>query len=393
MQQNAKLSKTAAIQIIKSENHNFFKMYFTYVLDCFASLATTIGVILLLLAFVHPSLHAVTIGSDTAPSRLNTQQTLNTGDRVASFPALYGGLALSSLTVTATWDCVFGLGGPLAMNSGTLLLNTDLTLCNNSTIVTMGGFNGQNHLLSLAPTNSYIHTSNTIGAPCTISNLTMALAADVYMQNCHITFNGNNTIEGGGFNLTLLPTATLILASNATLQLKDITINGMSNTTLYATSVTTTLILNNATINLSNNYTFSNGSLEIYNDVLITGSSFGIYYSSSLACTIQPFSQLMIDLGVTFSYVPIPTTNTGFSFVNKTSQFYLRGGIFYVGVQGLYLLKGTMLVDKTSYFVSATTGTITTLGDGANPSSDFTLNILPAATLNIVQGFLTFYNV
>jgi hypothetical protein len=350
-------------------------------------------VIFFLLLMLQDPLQGVTIGSDAAPSRLNTQQTLNTGDRVATFPALYGGLALSSLTVTATWDCIFPLGGPLAMNSGTLLLNSDLTLNNNSTITTIGGFIGQNHTLSLAPTNTYINQSTTIGAPCTISNLNINLASDVYLQNCNITFMGNTIINGYGSTLTLLPTATLILGANASLEFKGITINGMSNSTFYASALTSTFILDNTTINLSNNYTFSLGSLEIYNDVLITGSGFGIYYSSPAQCTIESFSQLMIDNGVTFSYVPSNSSNTGFSFVDATSQFYLSGGIFYVGSQGLYLLRGRMLVDKTSYLVAATGGTITTMGDGANAGNDFTLNILPAATLTIVQGYLTYYNV
>lgn len=338
-------------------------------------------------------LWGVTIGSDSAPSRLNTQQTLNTGDRVATFPFLYAGLALSSLSVTATWDCVFPLGGSLAMNSGTLLLNTDLCLGDNSAIISIGGFIGQNHVLSLAPTNTYISISSTAGAPCTISNLNIQLSSDVYLQNCHITFTGNSMINGNGSVLTLLPTATLIVGANASLTLKDITINGMSNNTLYTSSTTSTFILNNTTINLSNQYTFSQGSMEIYNDVLITGSSFGVFYSSPSPCTIESFSQFMLDLGVTFSYVPSNSSNTNFTFVNNTSQLYLRGGILYIGSQGLYLLRGTMFVDKTSYFVAATTGTITTMGDGANASNDFTLNILPAAVLNIVQGYLTYYNV
>lgn len=350
---------------------------------------------ILILIYWCTSIQAITIGSDTTPSRLNTQQTLSTGDRVATFPALYGGLALSSLSVTATWDCVFPLGGPLAMNSGTLLLNTDLTLNNNSTIISFGGFIGRNHILSLGATTTYIGTSSTPGASCTISNLNIQLASDVYVQNCHLIFTGTNLINGGGSAFTLLPTATLVLAANASLAFKNITINGMSINTLYGSSTTSTFIFNNATINLSNNYTFSTGRFEIYNDVLITGSGFGINYSSTGASFIASQGELMLDLGVTFSYVPTNAAQNLFNFIDSTGQLYLRGGIFYTGSGGIQFLKGSILIDKQSYFINAGSGQSTgiILGDNVNASNDVTLNILPASTLNVTQGFLVNQNV
>lgn len=352
-------------------------------------------VISILLLMTWGPLWGVTIGSDTVPSRLNTVQTLNTGDRVASFPFLYAGLTLSSLTVTATWDCVFPLGGPLTMNSGTLLLNTDLFLDDNSSIISMGGFIGQNHVFGLSATNTFLHASTTAGAPCTISNLTLELGNDATLQNCHLIFTGTNMINGYGSELTLLPTATLILASNSTLQFRNITLNGMSINTLYASTTTSTFIFNNATINLSNNYTFSTGRFEIYNQVLISGNGFGITYSSTGESFIGSHGQLMLDNGVTFSYMPTNAATNLFSFVDNTSMLYLRGGIFYTGSGGINFLKGIIMIDKNSYFINAGTGQSTgiILGDNANASNDATLDVLPAAVLNVTRGFLVDQNV
>jgi hypothetical protein len=350
---------------------------------------------ILFFLIVGAPLLGVTIGSDTAPSRIYTLQTLNTGDRVASFPFLFGGLTLSSLTVTATWDCVFPLGSQLAMNSGTLLLNTDLFLADNSSIASMGGFIGQNHVFGLSSTNTYIHASTTAGAPSTISNLTIELGTDTILQNCHLLFTGTNMINGYGSALTLLPTATLILGTNATLQFRNITLNGMSINTLYASTTTSTFIFNNTTINLSNNYTFSTGRFEIYNDVLITGNGFGVNYSSTGASFIASHGQLMLDQGVTFSYVPSNAATNLFTFADRTAQLYLRGGIFYTGAGGIQFLKGNILIGKQSYFFNAGTGSATgiILGDGATASNDPNLDILPAAVLNVPQGYLVYNNV
>jgi hypothetical protein len=350
---------------------------------------------LLIIFLWYMPVFAVTIGSDTAVNRFYTQQILGTGDRVASFAALYGGVGLTSLTTTATWDSVFALGGPLSLNNGTMLLNTDLLLDNNSIFFSVGSITGQNHQLSLAPTNSLIHTSTATSQRCIISNLNIFLNTDALMRNCFITFTGTNIINGQGAALTLLPTATLILGTNATLQFRNITINGMTPRTLYASTNTSTFMFNNTTINLSSNYTFTIGRFEVYNEVMITGSGFGINYSSTGASFVASAAQLLLDQGVTFSYVPTNASQNLFTFADSTAQLYLRGGIFYTGSGGINFLKGTIMVDKQSYFLNAgaTAAAGIILGDGANAVNNAVLDLLPAAVLNVSQGFLVDKNV
>lgn len=338
---------------------------------------------------------AITIGSDTTVNRFYTQQILGTGDRVASFAALYGGVGLTSSVVTATWDAVFAMGGPLSLNNGTILLNTDLFFENNAYVFSVGSITGQNHQWNLAPTSSFIHTSTATSQRCTISNLNIFLNSDVYLRNCYITFTGRNMINGQGLTMNLLPTATLILAPNATLNLKNLTINGANISTLYASSTTSTFIFNNTSINLSSNYTFSTGRFEIYNDVLITGSGFGINYSSTGASFIGNNGTLILDQGVTFSYVPSNASNSLLSFIDNTGKLFLRGSILYTGTGGLQLLKGSIMVDKQATMIntaiSATNGII--LGDGISTNNNVEINFFPAAVLNVIQGFLVNKNV
>lgn len=345
--------------------------------------------------FVPNALLAVTIGSDTAVNRFNTQQLLATGDRVASFAALYGGLALTSFSVTATWDSVFSLAGRLNLNSGTLLLGTDLILSNNSDFFQVGSIAGQNHWCELAATNSFIHTSTATSRNCIISNLALFLNADTYLRNCNITFSGNCMINGQGWSLNFLPTATIGLATNSTLMFKNIIINGMRPSRLFGATNTSTFIFDDAVINLDSNYSFSSGRFEVYDDLLITGSGFGIRYSSTGAILVGQSSRLILDQGVTFSYVPADASRNLLLFNDNSSELFLRGGIFYTGSGGINLQKGKLTVEKESYLLNtgASTASGITLGDGVASINNMFFNLLPAASVILLQGFLVYKNV
>lgn len=340
------------------------------------------------------SLFGINIGSDSSVNRFDTQQILNNGDRVASFAALYGGVGCASSIVTGIWDSVFPMGGPLSLNNGTLVLNSDLFFENNAYVFSVGNITGQNHQWSLASTSTVIQASATSGN-CTISNLNIFLNSDVYIRNCYITFTGNNMINGQGLTMNLLSTATIILGSNATLHLKNITINGMRANRMYASSTTSTFIFNNTTINLDADYSFSTGRFEIYNDVLITGSGFGVNYSSTGASFIGTNGRLILDQGVTFSYMPSNLSNSLLNFTDNSGELFLRGGILYAGSGGLQLLKGTLSIDKQSKIIntgaSSANGII--LGDGINATNNMHIRLFPAAVLNVLQGFLVNKNV
>lgn len=116
--------------------------------------------------------YAVTIGSDTAVNRFYTQQTLFSGDRVASFAALNGGFSLFGQGTTAVWDSFFPVSGQIALNAGHLILNTDLLLNNISSISTLGKITGQFHTISLCQTSTFIITESNITSNCTVNFLT-----------------------------------------------------------------------------------------------------------------------------------------------------------------------------------------------------------------------------
>jgi len=111
------------------------------------------------------------IGSDTTVNRFNTQQTLFTGFRVASFAALQGGFDIFGSLSQATFDSFFGVSGSVALNSGTLILNRDLILQDNCVFNTIGNIVGNGHVLELAASVTLIQASPLAASNCIVTPL------------------------------------------------------------------------------------------------------------------------------------------------------------------------------------------------------------------------------
>ncbi len=92
---------------------------------------------------------AVDIGSDTAVTRFNTQQTVNDGDRIAGFAALEGGFVLADSAVTGFFDSFFSVSGDIDLRGGTLVLLRDLIFSNNVRLRNLGNVVGNNHTLDV----------------------------------------------------------------------------------------------------------------------------------------------------------------------------------------------------------------------------------------------------
>lgn len=107
----------------------------------------------ILLIFFPLNLVAVDIGSDTAPTRFNTTVTINDGDRIAGFAALYEGFEFLDAAVTATFDSFFPVYGTISLTGGTLVLNKDLFLRNILDFGFLGNIIGNNHVLQFPPTD------------------------------------------------------------------------------------------------------------------------------------------------------------------------------------------------------------------------------------------------
>jgi hypothetical protein len=104
-----------------------------------------------ILLVVSAQIFCVDIGSDTAVTRFNTKQALNTGDRVAGFAALAAGFRIANRDAVCTWDCFFPATGDIGLSHGTLILNRDLVCYDITSIKELGNINAQFHNIDLSP--------------------------------------------------------------------------------------------------------------------------------------------------------------------------------------------------------------------------------------------------
>lgn len=229
----------------------------------------------------------------------------------------------------------------------------------------------------------------------TVSNVTIIFNNDVILQNCCLNFVENCEIHGQGFLLDMQNTATIAVGSNATLTIKDLTINGVNLNNIRCVDGTAKLILNNVIFNLTNNYNFSAGSFTVIGDFLIKGNNKTFSYLTDQTSVISQYSSLIIDSTNTFLYGPSSNTRSLLSFQDATSQLVLQSATFATTTTGIALLKGTMLIDGISYLTpsSSLLASPITFGNGVQSNNNMTINVLPAAQLIVSAGVVENKNV
>ncbi len=333
-------------------------------------------------------LFAADIGSDILVTRFDTQQTVNNGDRIASFAALAAGFALANSAVIGTFDSFFAVEGNIAFSGGSLILDNDLILHNESQITNFGTIIGNNHVLSLSKNISLVPTTSS--SQCfEWGNLQVCLNCNLMFQDCCITFTGNSTLDGRGNCLTIKPTCTIRIAPNASLLMKNIIIQGVQTGRIVPLDSTSTLSLKSVEWVLDQNYSFTQGHFDVLKQFKISGRNKAFSYESDQVSTIGKNATLQLDAAVTFSYQPA-TGEDRIQLLDTTSILFLKGATLHASNVGLQLEKGILQVDRESFLSSDGTNFTTgiKLGDGAVAANNISLDILPAAQLKITQGFV-----
>ncbi len=330
-------------------------------------------------------LKAVTIGSDSAVQRFPTQQTLNTGDRVAGFAALDGGFALAT-NATATFDAFFPVSGNVALNGGVILLYEDLYFENLVSFMGTGTISGNGHMLAFSPSQSVL-----TGTCTTFANVNWELNGDITLLGNCLVLSGNTVVNGNGNLININPTASIQIDRGANVLFENVSVRNIHTGQLLCLDTLGTITFQNAQLVLDGDYTFTNGHIEVFNQLLITGNGHSFIYTSTQTSLVWNNATLTLDDSVTFSYML--TSTTGLTFVDNTSQLFLNNAIF-ATVAGIAFQKGGLIVDGNSLLTNAGTGPATSVafGDGAFSTNNFTIRILPAANLSIQQGYFQYNN-
>jgi hypothetical protein len=230
--------------------------------------------------------------------------------------------------------------------------------------------------------------------PFVFANTKLVMNSDVIME-APITFQGTCAIEGNNNILDVSQITNFSVAHNATLLLKNMTLQGINNNNINFVDTTGVLQLQNMTWVQTNTYTFTQGALQITGSVLMTGSASPFIYSSAQPLTINSNSTLMFDSNMTFSYAPSSSANNLISMTDQTSILYLLNNNLIVSSVGMNLTKGTLIIDGpcsvTNAAVNSSQGI--SFGNGASAANNCTVKIFPESGFILNSGFLVYNNV
>jgi hypothetical protein len=227
------------------------------------------------------------------------------------------------------------------------------------------------------------------------SNMRLFLNSDITLKDCQITFTGNNLISGRGNSLSLLTTQTVFsttisVAANSSLLFQNITIQGIKAGSIVPLDSTATFSFQNCTFVMDSNYTFSLGRFDVIRDFNLEGSNKSFIYTSNQVSRILAEGNMLIDSGVTFSYAPSNNSNTLIQLTDINSVISLNSGTIVTSSAGLQLNKGLLSIDGASLLINGGTNQSQGIiwGDGVSSANNLQLEWQPAATLQLLTGFL-----
>ncbi len=192
-----------------------------------------------------------------------------TGNTVSGAPKWGSSITLSSATVTLAVSTP--LTTTLALGGSNILLGADLELGADAWFTGGGNIETQGHALYLSSAYSSalsaaIHFSGSHGNG---SANVVVLESDITLSNTW-TFSEHTTIIGNGHTIAFTGSGALRIATNANLTLKDVTVEGVtSSTVVFEGGATAGLKLQNARIELPSDYALSAGIITVLDTATI----------------------------------------------------------------------------------------------------------------------------
>lgn len=205
---------------------------------------------------------------------------------------------------------------------------------------------GDNVHIELAPNiadaqNGYMDTSYTM----TFVSSNTSGAGNIIIDGCghELKLNASSGTKDG---LSVLGTATLTI-QNA--RLEGV---GLGGSNIKCVGRHATLNLKSSELVLSNNFTFTNGYMNFYDDVIVRGREKKFTLASNHVSTIAADTILTLDHDVTFSYDPVVGSKSMLAMGAATSALNFNGSTLHTTHTGLHITQGTVFIDNKVTFSS-----------------------------------------
>jgi len=158
-------------------------------------------------------------------------------------------------------------------------------------------------------------------------------------QSCKINARGKRIIFNDSASGFVVRPRSSLLIENAEFQ-------NLSLSSIRCLDDSGTVTLSNCVIALSQDFTFSRGSILFNNDVVFTGTN-QFNYTSRVGSTVSSLATLMFDKFTTFNYAPARANVNLLALTDVSSNFYLNGCTLISTSTGLRLMTGTLVLDDS----------------------------------------------
>lgn len=209
------------------------------------------------------------------------------------------------------------------------------------------------------------------------------------------TFIGDCVLDGVGRTLTMGPNGNIFIAQGSQLTIRDITMKGLASHKLRCDTNASTIFFDGSVhLFMDNDFTMSMGKFSINGDLDLSGT-FTFHYTSNQQSSLKRKSSMTIRPGTTFRYAPSVANKDLFDMQDPSAELFLNGATLATTSTGIRLRRGTLTVDRKSYLKN--TGGVSdseaiVFGDGT-AINDLQIQIIPAASLQLLSGKLLYNNV
>lgn len=280
--------------------------------------------------------------------------------------------------------------GDVFLNGGTFSLAKDIRFDDGLIISGTGFVNLSSYICHFGYTDlNWTSSMSWVGSAGTIdlnSNTILSSQWDVY---------GNSIIDGNGRSLTLMPTASIRVASGGSLTFRNLELRGLTGENVSCVDDSGKVILESVNIIFDNSFSWTRGSLKFLETVELSGAN-TIYYQSALTSTIGAHSTLSLNNNLTFIIGRKNSVNDRepIYFENAASVLAVDQANLVVTSSGMRFTRGSMEISNLLNVTIESTSSAGGLQLGNNAAADdFSVKFTPGSTLRFVAGHLVYDNV
>lgn len=340
-----------------------------------------------LLVMVHFRSQALIVGSDTQSSiePFVTFPAADTNNTILAFAWMKNGFALEDATATMTFASAYPVSGVVNLNGGSLHLNQNIMLRDETDLQGLGHVYGNDYMLDVCPCINELPSDTQ-----SFRDITIFLHADTFITST-IVFYGNCTIEGNGETVELEAGAQFIVASGGCLKIKNIMVEGIEGQNIACEDDSARIVLDNMCWDQHGDFVFDTGSLTFVESVIF-GGAYEFFYNSELTSTIAKHSSWTISENMALK---IGRQTLGGSdplyFEHSRSALHFDRCTFHTTANGIGLTRGTLMFDHNVTLINDSTSFATgiSIGNGV-ASGDVSVEFNAGAVLKHTGGHVSF---